>query len=261
MRRWGSLVVVAWVGMCLAACKLPTPDTGCSAAGAGAESCGKCGSQCFYCAIGTCPADPCTNSCDGTSVCSSKDSTAGHENWSYCGSCATTRTCGYCPPGKCPSDPCSNTCDGSGGYGPLGGGGGNDGGGGGETCPSSAPLHCSAGWCCPKGEGGRTDVCCNGNPQASGCTANGNCSTGTGGGTGGGGGGGVTCGACTGQLECSQWISGTICNFQSCWCYYSDEHGDTDYGFYHTSDGQCFVCPQSDCQAAAQALINHCYGV
>jgi len=48
-------------------------------------------------------------------------------------------------------------------------------GGGGGSCPASAPLYCSAGWCCPYGQGGRTDVCCNSNAQSAGCTSNGVC--------------------------------------------------------------------------------------
>ena len=48
-----------------------------------------------------------------------------------------------------------------------------------DSCPSSSPLECSAGWCCPYGDEGRTDVCCNSNPQSQGCTKNGNCSTNT----------------------------------------------------------------------------------
>ena len=51
----------------------------------------------------------------------------------------------------------------------------NTGGGGGNSCPSNAPLYCSAGWCCPYGQNGRTDVCCNTNPQSTGCTSNGVC--------------------------------------------------------------------------------------
>jgi len=46
-----------------------------------------------------------------------------------------------------------------------------------QSCPSSAPLHCSAGWCCPYGQNNSTNVCCNSNPESSGCTTNGNCST------------------------------------------------------------------------------------
>jgi hypothetical protein len=49
------------------------------------------------------------------------------------------------------------------------------GGGGGGQCPANAPLQCSAGWCCPYGQNGRTDVCCNSNPQSMGCTSNGAC--------------------------------------------------------------------------------------
>jgi hypothetical protein len=46
-----------------------------------------------------------------------------------------------------------------------------------QSCPSSTPLHCSAGWCCAAGDGGRTDVCCDSNPQSQGCTRNGICGT------------------------------------------------------------------------------------
>lgn len=52
---------------------------------------------------------------------------------------------------------------------------GNVAGGGGGSCPADAPLHCAAGWCCPYGQNGRTDVCCNTNPQSAGCTSNGAC--------------------------------------------------------------------------------------
>lgn len=45
------------------------------------------------------------------------------------------------------------------------------------TCPTNAPLSCTAGWCCPYGEGNRTDVCCNNNDISNGCTTNGQCST------------------------------------------------------------------------------------
>ncbi len=44
-----------------------------------------------------------------------------------------------------------------------------------NSCPSNAPLYCSSGWCCPYGNGGSTNVCCNNNPQSSGCTLNGQC--------------------------------------------------------------------------------------
>lgn len=49
--------------------------------------------------------------------------------------------------------------------------------GGSPLCPTG-DLYCSAGWCCPPGQNGRTDVCCNMNGMANGCTSNGNCSTG-----------------------------------------------------------------------------------
>lgn len=103
-----------------------------------------------------------------------------------------------CPPGQggrtdvcCNSNPQSRGCTTNGSCGSSGGG---SGGGGATQCPSGT-LSCAAGWCCPPGQGGRTDVCCNSNPRSSGCTTNGSCGSGsTGGGSGGfsGGGGGRT---------------------------------------------------------------------
>lgn len=71
------------------------------------------------------------------------------------------------------------------------------------------------------------------------------------------------CGSCSGNLQCSQWISGTSCNWQSCACYFVLNGSDSMKEFYHSSDGQCFQCPTTGttCQSAAQALINHCYGL
>ena len=88
----------------------------------------------------------------------------------------------------CNGNPQSMGCTTSGfcGTGSGDGGGGGDGGGstggdgGSPLCPTG-DLYCNAGWCCPPGQNGRTDVCCNMNPMANGCTSNGNCSTSMGG--------------------------------------------------------------------------------
>ncbi len=72
-----------------------------------------------------------------------------------------------------------------------GDGGAASGDGGAPVCPSG-DLYCAAGWCCPPGMNGRTDVCCNMNPMANGCTSNGNCSTGAGSSGSGGSSGGLT---------------------------------------------------------------------
>jgi len=45
-----------------------------------------------------------------------------------------------------------------------------------QSCPAGT-LYCDAGWCCPPGLNGATNVCCNDNPQSEGCTSNGVCGT------------------------------------------------------------------------------------
>ena len=118
--------------------------------------------------------------------------------------------------------------------------------------------------CCPDGQHN-----CN---QGSTCNASNLCVVGSGttgttsgtGGTGGTASGSMgACGTCSGQLQCSQWISGQACNWQSCACYFTLNGSDTMKEFYHASDGQCFQCSTTNttCTSAAQALINHCYGL
>lgn len=157
-RRRGGItwMVVALVAVAAAACTAPTPEndaSSCNSPGPGQSLCGACGTECYYCATGTCPADPCSDPvCDGTSECSTVDSSAGHENWSYCGFCATSNECTYCAPGTCSSNPCSTVCDSTGGYGPVGRGGssgstssGGTGSSGGVTTCGNCPgqLECS----------------------------------------------------------------------------------------------------------------------
>jgi len=73
------------------------------------------------------------------------------------------------------------------------------------------------------------------------------------------------CGTCSGNLQCSQWISGTSCSWQSCTCYFTYKGSDTSKSYYHSSDGQCFQCGElgpnheESCRQAAQELVNHCY--
>jgi len=71
------------------------------------------------------------------------------------------------------------------------------------------------------------------------------------------------CGTCSGNLQCSGWISGSSCSWQSCACYFTLNGSDTMKEFYHSSDNQCFQCSTTGttCQSAAQALVNHCYGL
>jgi hypothetical protein len=126
-------------------------------------------------------------------------------------------------------------------------------------CPGGT-APCGEGYCMTSG-----NVCCAsvGLPQLScaaglACTAAATCVAPSGG----GGGGGAACGTCTGNLQCSGWMSGTTCDWQSCACYFIDDHGSDELdGFYHSSDGQCFHCPEpgESCTQAAQGLINHCY--
>lgn len=149
-------MVVAVAAAVTVACSLPTstPASGtadCAAPSPGNALCGSCGANCYYCAAGTCPADPCTDpACDGTSECSTV--APGHAGWSYCGYCTTSAMCQYCPPDKCSSNPCSTVCDGTGGGGPAGGsgsgsssgGGGSSSGGGVTTCGQCpGQLECS----------------------------------------------------------------------------------------------------------------------
>jgi len=154
----------AWIGVAVimavaVACTAATPATDAAACGAaqpGQALCGACGSECYYCATGTCPSDPCTDqACDGTSECSTVD--PAHPTWSYCGFCTTSSECTFCSPGTCSADPCSTKCDSTGGYGPVGSGGsgsssggskgGSSGGGssgGVTTCGNcSGQLECS----------------------------------------------------------------------------------------------------------------------
>jgi hypothetical protein len=91
----------------------------------------------------------------------SNECPSAESGWHNCGRCSITDKCVECPDGySCDADPCAEMCHGTT-----------------PTCPSSAPLQCNAGWCCPYGNGGRTDVCCDNNPQSSGCTTNGTCGT------------------------------------------------------------------------------------
>lgn len=95
--------------------------------------------------------------------------------------------------------------------------------GGSAVCPGG-DFYCSAGWCCPPGQNGRNDVCCNMNSMANGCTANGNCTTG---GTSGSSSGGVTppagCGTSMtfNQISCgggSFCPANAMCMGTSCQC-------------------------------------------
>ena len=114
-----------------------------------------------YCNAGWC----CPTTADGgTNVCCNSNPQAS--------GCTTTGFCGGTAPGDAGS----------------GAGGKPAGDGGGAVC-ANGDFYCAAGWCCPPGQGGRTDVCCNMNSMANGCTSNGNCSTGGGSGSGGSSGG------------------------------------------------------------------------
>ncbi|HTQ42346.1 MAG TPA: hypothetical protein VMI75_06255 [Polyangiaceae bacterium] len=107
-----------------------------------------------YCSAGWC----CPTTADGgTNVCCNSNPQAS--------GCTTTGFCG------------TSAGDGGGG----GGDGGTSTGDGGSPVCANGDFYCSAGWCCPPGQGGRSDVCCNMNSMANGCTSNGNCSTGSGG--------------------------------------------------------------------------------
>ncbi len=125
------------------------------------------------------------------------------------------------------------------------------------TCPAGT-TPCGAGYCAPTGA-----VCCAsaGHPElycsaGTTCTPPGACFA-PGGSTGGMG----ECGTCSGNLQCSGWMQGTSCNWQSCTCYYILNNSDVWKSFYHSDDGQCFQCATNGtiCTAAAQSLINHCY--
>lgn len=137
---WTAFAGVAAVAV---ACTTPAPATAsCPDAQSGQSFCGACGTQCFYCASGTCPADPCTDqACDATSECPT--TTSQYPGWSYCGLCTTSQECRYCPAGKCASDPCGATCDGSGGFGPVGGSSGGS--SSGSTASSSSGGSTSGG--------------------------------------------------------------------------------------------------------------------
>jgi hypothetical protein len=134
-RKGGGLVGFTWTGVALLAsvaiaCTSAESATGaaaCASPEPGQALCGSCGSQCYYCATGTCPLDPCSdNACDGTSECSTVDSA--HPTWSYCGFCTSSSQCTFCSPGTCSSNPCSAVCDSTGGYGPVGSSGSSSGG-------------------------------------------------------------------------------------------------------------------------------------
>jgi hypothetical protein len=83
------------------------------------------------------------------------------------------------------------------------------------ACPSAAPIPCSAGWCCPYGDGDRTDVCCNQNAQSTGCTKNGICSAGSS--SGAPGGGSSTAGGCGTTMGCCPATGCGTGWFNSCW--------------------------------------------
>jgi len=71
------------------------------------------------------------------------------------------------------------------------------------------------------------------------------------------------CGTCSGNLQCSGWISGPNCNVQSCACYFTLNGSDTWKEYYRTSDNQCYQCSTTGttCTAAAQAVVGRCYGM
>ncbi|HEX8792542.1 MAG TPA: hypothetical protein VF765_16455 [Polyangiaceae bacterium] len=167
---------------------------------AGPAAAQSCPTGQVYCSAGWC----CPTMADGgTAVCCNNNpQSAG---------CTTSGFCG--------------TASGDGGA--AGGDGGAAGDGGAPLCPSG-DLYCSSGWCCPPGQNGRMDVCCNMNPMANGCTANGNCSTSGGSSSSGGSsGGGLTpppgCGtdqtfdavSCGGSAYCP---ANAMCNGTNCQC-------------------------------------------
>ena len=133
------------------------------------------------------------------------------------------------------------------------------------SCPSGQTL-CGSGCmptgndCCPDGlHNCNAGTTCNSTSTqciaSSGTGGSGSTST-SGGGTTNTSGGACGCG---GNLQCSQWISGTSCNVQSCTCYYQLNGSDTMKLYYHSSDGACFECSGSNCTAAAQSVASHCY--
>ena len=79
-----------------------------------------------------------------------------------------------------------------------------------QTCPSNAPLFCGYDRCCPYGDYGRTDVCCNENPPEQGCTSNGDCTIGGTTTTGGGGGTAIEC--APGQIATQDTCAETTCS-------------------------------------------------
>lgn len=134
--------------------------------------------------------DVCCNQNPQASGCTANGSCAtGGGSPTQCPSGTLSCSAGWCcPPGQggrtdvcCNQNPQASGCTANGSCSNATGGGGA------VQCPSGSSA-CAAGWCCPPGQGGRTDVCCNSNPSSSGCTTNGSCSTGGSGATGGGGG-------------------------------------------------------------------------
>jgi hypothetical protein len=155
-----------------------------------------------------------------------------------------------------------------------------------STCPATAPLDCQDGKCCSDGypyhcastahcwqtasaaqqDCGTSYTSCTGASGSGGTdggSSSGSSGTGGTGGSSGAGGSMGSCGTCSGNLQCSQWIQGTACNWQSCACYFTLNGSDTWKEYYHTSSGQCFQCSTTGttCQSAAQALVNQCYGL
>jgi hypothetical protein len=135
----------------------------------------------------------------------------------------------------------------------------------GNTCCPDGNNSCLPGFVCDT-----ANQCVEGGTETGGGPGVG--TGGNGGGPGVGTGGGVNvptddgmgpCGTCTGNLQCSGWMSGELCNWQSCACYYNTPTGgDHMKEFYHSSDGRCFQCETEGfaCNEAAQSLVNHCYG-
>lgn len=180
----------------------------------------------------TCPNGVCCPSgepyeCNGKCYSASSPCGTTYTTCTASGSSGSSTTCGL---GSCASgvDCCDNTtcvpsgafCCGNGGGGVCPSGywccptgcceGSPTGGANTGSCPASNPLPCSAGWCCPYGEGNRTDVCCNNNPESSGCTSNGECASAPSGGSSSTGGCGTTMGCCPATGCGTGWFNSCV---------------------------------------------------
>lgn len=114
-----------------------------------------------------------------------------------------------------------------------------------ETCPDVAPLLCegspvNGNYCCPFGDGGRTDVCCLQNDIEHACALQGDCRVDSGNGGG----------------NSSQEVCSSIGTYEGCTnvdaCV-----SDTEL-WYETDDGRQFFCNDASCDVAAQQTIDYC---